>query len=193
MCSSDLTDEQQLAEIVLAEDLRLQHIVEDLLLLTRMDEGTVDLRRREVDLDDIVFEEAARLRASAGDLRVDTSKVSSGRVRGDESHLDRLVRNLIENAGRHAHTKVALSLRETNGEVVLTVDDDGEGIAPDDRDRIFDRFLRLQDARDRDSGGTGLGLAIVREIANAHSATVSVRNAPKGGARLEVRFPSLDL
>ena len=74
--------------------------------------------------------------------------------------------------------------------MVLTVDDDGTGIAPDERDRIFERFVRLEEARDRDSGGSGLGLAIVREIALAHGATVVVTESQLGGARFELRFPA---
>jgi signal transduction histidine kinase len=84
---------------------------------------------------------------------------------------------------------VTLSLKETGREVVFTVDDDGPGIRPGDRERIFERFERLEEARDRDSGGTGLGLSIVQEIALAHQATVTVADAPMGGARLEVHFP----
>jgi len=183
------SDAEELAEVVLAEDLRLQRMVDDLLLLTRIDEGTLTLRHSEVDLDDIVLEEASRLRASEVDRRIDSRAVSAGRVRGDAAHLERLVRNLIDNAVRHSDATVTLSLKEAGREVVLTVDDDGSGIAPVDRKRIFERFERLEESRDRDSGGTGLGLSIVQEIAHAHHATVTVDDAPTGGARIEVRFP----
>jgi signal transduction histidine kinase len=181
---------EELAEVVLEEDLRLQRLVEDLLLLTRVDEGTLSSRTEPVDLDDLVLAEASRLNGSASHLHVDPSNVSGGRVEGDRAQLERLVRNLLENAGRHARRAVALSLRQGDGEVVLTVDDDGTGIAPDERDRIFERFVRLEEARDRDSGGSGLGLAIVREIAFAHGATVVVTESPLGGARFEIRFPA---
>jgi signal transduction histidine kinase len=183
------SDAVELAEVVLAEDLRLQRMVDDLLFLTRLDEGTLALRHSEVDLDDIVLDEASRLRASDVDRRIDSRAVSGGRVRGDAAHLERLVRNLIDNAIRSADTTVTLSLRQTGPDVVLTVDDDGPGIAPVDRKRIFERFERLEESRDRGSGGTGLGLSIVQEIADAHHATVIVGDAPTGGARFEVRFP----
>jgi signal transduction histidine kinase len=183
------TSTQELAEIVLEEDVRLQRIVEDLLLLARIDEGTLQLRRAPVDLDDLMFEEAARLRGST-QLRVETAEVSAGRVVGDREKLERLLRNLTENAARHARSAVAMSLRESDGEVVMTVDDDGEGIQEAHRERIFDRFVRLGDARDRDSGGSGLGLAIVREIAAFHRGTVVVGDSYLGGARFEVRFPA---
>jgi signal transduction histidine kinase len=181
---------EELAEVVLEEDLRLQRLVEDLLLLTRADEGTLDSRTEPVDLDDLVLSEASRLNGSTSDLHVDPSNVSAGRVQGDRAQLERLVRNLFENAGRHARAVVALSLRQADGEVVLTVDDDGTGVAPAERERIFERFVRLDEARDRDSGGSGLGLAIVREIALAHGATVEVSESPLGGARFQVRFPA---
>jgi signal transduction histidine kinase len=186
----DRTSLGELAEVVLEEDVRLQRIVEDLLLLTRIDEGTMRLRADPVDLDDIMFEEAARLR-TATDLRIDVGGVSAGRVSGDREKLERLLRNLTDNAARHARSTISFSLREANGEVVLTVDDDGTGVGKRHRWRIFDRFVRLEESRDRDSGGSGLGLAIVREIAEFHRGTVTVLDSSLGGARFEVRFPSL--
>jgi signal transduction histidine kinase len=180
---------QELAEVVLEENLRLQRLVEDLLLLTKVDEGNLRLRADPVDLDDIVFAEAERARTT-NDLRIDTAAVSAGRVSGDPEQLERLIRNLLDNATRHARETVALSLRDGDGEVVLTVDDDGAGIRVADRERVFERFVRLEEARDRDSGGSGLGLAIVAEIAAAQGATVAVLEGPLGGARLQVRFPT---
>jgi signal transduction histidine kinase len=180
---------EELASVVLEEDERLQHLVEDLLLLTQMDEGTLRLRTESVDLDDLLFEEADRMRATTA-LRVDTSAVSAGRVSGDREQLSKLVRNLTGNAARHAASTVALSLRDESGEVVLIVEDDGEGIPLPERERIFERFVRLDEARDRDSGGSGLGLAIVAQIAAAHGAAVRVRDGRVGGAHFEVRFPA---
>ncbi|HEX2235067.1 MAG TPA: ATP-binding protein, partial [Actinomycetota bacterium] len=179
---------EELAEVVLEEDARLQRLVEDLLLLAKLDEGTLELRRQAVDLDDLVFEEAERLRATTG-LRVDPTGVSAGRVLGDAGQLTRLVRNLTDNAARHARTTIALSLREERDGIVLGVEDDGSGIPPSDRGRVFERFERLDEARDRDSGGSGLGLAIVAEVAAAHGASVDVTDGALGGARFEVRFP----
>jgi signal transduction histidine kinase len=183
------SDDAELAEVVLAEDLRLQRMVEDLLLLTKIDEGTLALRRSQVDLDDIVLAEATRLRAADPGVRIDTRGVSACRVLGDEAHLERLVRNLTDNAIRHARKAITVSLYQVADDAVLTIDDDGAGVPIRDRERIFERFERLDEARDRDSGGTGLGLSIVREIANAHRGTVTVSDAPTGGARFEVRLP----
>ncbi len=185
----DGTTIEELAGVVLEEDLRLQHLVEDLLLLAKIDEGTLRLRTGPVDLDDLLFAEAGRLRTTT-DRRVDTGGVSAGRVSGDGGQLSRLVHNLIDNAARHSLGAVALSLGEREGKVVLAVEDDGSGVPPSERHRILERFVRLDDARDRDSGGSGLGLAIVAEVAGAHGATVSVLDSPLGGARFEVAFPA---
>ena len=182
---------EELADIVLHENARLQSLVEDLLLLSHADEGTLQLRTQAVDVDDLVFEEAKRLRATT-QLRVLTSRVSAGRVSGDREQLNRLIRNLSDNAARHARGIVEFSLRDGDGSVLLTVDDDGRGVAPSERERVFERFVRLEEGRDRDSGGTGLGLAIVAEIASAHRAGVAVADSPMGGARFEVRFHSTD-
>lgn len=178
---------EDLARVVLDEDLRVQRLVEDLLLLARMDEGE-DVPAKEVDLDDVVLDEVARQRA-VGDAEVDVSGVSAGRVIGDPRRLARLVANLLENAIRHARRRVAVSLVEEEAEVLLTVDDDGPGIPPEERQRVFERFVRLEAARDRDSGGSGLGLAIVAEVASLHGGVVTADGSPLGGARLQVRLP----
>jgi signal transduction histidine kinase len=186
----DRTTTAELAATVLAEDLRLQRLAEDLLLLTRADEHTLALRRRPVDLDDLVFDEARRLRDTTG-LRVDTTAVSAGRVDGDAAGLRRVLRNLGDNAARHAAGRLAFSVAERDGLVLLEVDDDGPGVPEADRERVFERFVRLDDARARDDGGSGLGLAIVAELAKAHGGTVAVASSPLGGARVEVTLPRL--
>jgi signal transduction histidine kinase len=186
----ETTTTPEFASIVMEEGERLQRIVEDLLLLASFDEGSLRLRNAPVDLDDVVLDEAARLRASTG-MRIETVAVSAGRVAGDRPKLERLIRNLTENAARHARGVVGLSLRATEDQVVFAVEDDGRGIPAEDRDRIFERFVRLDEARDRDSGGSGLGLAIAQELAIAHGATLVVIEASIGGARFEVRFPSI--
>jgi signal transduction histidine kinase len=187
----DRTGTVELAETVLAEDLRLQRLAEDLLLLTRADEHSLALRRRPVDLDDLVFEEARRLRDTTG-LRVDTTAVSAGRVEGDAAGLRRVLRNLADNAAHHARGRLAFSVGERDGAVLLGVEDDGPGIAEADRERVFERFVRLDGARARDAGGSGLGLAIVAELVAAHGGTVAVGSGRLGGARFEVTLPRLD-
>ncbi len=187
----DRTTVGALAETVAAENLRVERLVDDLLLLTRADEHTLQLQQRPVDLDDLVFEEAHRLR-DATSVRVDTSRVSAGRVSGDRAALWRALRNLGDNAVRHAASQVAFALNVQDGAVVLDVDDDGQGIAVADRQRVFERFVRLDAARARDAGGSGLGLAIVAEVVAAHHGTISIANSGLGGARFQVRLPAID-
>jgi signal transduction histidine kinase len=185
----ETTDVRELAGTVVHEGVRLQDLVDDLLLLARLDESASPIAREEVDLDDVALAEAARLRATTG-LQIDTSSVGAGRVRGDAKYLERSVRNLGENAVRHAKSRVALSVAEEDGHVSLLVDDDGPGIPLEERDRVFQRFERLDDARARDTGGSGLGLAIVREVVEAHGGEVALSEGPLGGLRAELRFPT---
>ena len=181
--------EQELGEVVLEEGARLERLVQGMLVLARADEGALRPEPVDVDLDDLLLEEARRVRGAG--LGVDTSGVRATRVRGDAALLAQLVRNLVDNAARHARTGIALAVTaDTDGTTVaLLVDDDGDGIPHADRDRVFDRFVRLDDARARDTGGSGLGLSIVREIARAHGGDVRVEDAPSGGARLRVELP----
>ena len=183
----DSTSVRELAQQVLVENIRLQRLVEDLLLLARTDEDPAE-RRIAVDLDDVVFVEVERLK-DVTTKTVDLSEVSAGRVLGDERRLSSLVRNLLENAVRHATALICVSLKEIGDNTVLTVDDDGPGIPEAERERVFERFVRLDDARDRDSGGSGLGLAIVAEVAALLGGRARVVDAPAGGARFEIRLP----
>ncbi|HWO26491.1 MAG TPA: HAMP domain-containing sensor histidine kinase [Kofleriaceae bacterium] len=169
---------------VLAETLRLEVLAADLLLLARLDERQA-LPHEELDLDDLVLEEAARSRA----VPVDTRRVTAVKVHGDQKSLGHLVRNLLDNAARHAATRVEVALQIEGGAPVLLVDDDGPGIPEADRARVFERFTRLSSSRSRDGGGAGLGLALVRRVAEQHGGAVRIDRAPLGGARLEVRFP----
>ena len=184
----ETTDVHDLAGVVGREGVRLQDLVDDLLLLARLDEGASPMSHVEVDLDDVVLAEAARLR-SVSNVQVDTTTVGAGRVVGDARALERSVRNLGDNAARHAAGQVSFSLAKMDGHVTLRVDDDGPGIPADERERVFERFERLDDARDRGTGGSGLGLAIVREVVRAHDGEITLEDSPLGGLRAEIRFP----
>jgi signal transduction histidine kinase len=104
--------------------------------------------------------------------------------------LGQVVGNLVSNARRHARSEVVLSLQEYGDQVVLTVDDDGEGIPVEDRERVFERFVRLDEARGRDAGGSGLGLAIVHKVVAGLGGTVRVQESSRGGARFVVTLPA---
>ena len=173
---------------VLEENDRMQRLVDDLLVIARTDGGP---ERRGtwtlVDLDDIVLDEVARLPTTTS---IDQSAVSAGQVRGDPEQLRRVVRNLLDNAQRHASTTVAIEVSSHDGMVVVAVDDDGPGIAPDDRARVFERFVRLDDSRARNDGGFGLGLPIVLDLVRRHDGSVEASTSPRlGGARMTVSLP----
>lgn len=188
-----LTSVPQLADVVLADAGRLQEIVDDLLVLVRAEaeaEGRAGARRP-VDVDDLALDEARRLRETTA-LRVDVARVSAGRVLGDPAALRRVLRNLGDNAARHARSMVSLTVHEEGEDVLVAVSDDGPGIAEADRERVLERFVRLDEGRSRDAGGTGLGLAIVAGVVRAHGGTVSIGSAGSGGARVEVRLPRAD-
>ena len=183
----DATSVTELAGIVHEEGLRLQALVDALLLLAKLDEGESGSRTA-VDLDDCALTEVARLRA--GGIDVDGSGIGPARTRGDSRLLGQLVRNLADNAARHAHRRVAIGVVERDGTAVLTVEDDGDGVPPEERTRIFERFVRLDEARSRDAGGSGLGLAIVAGIADAAGGQVRVDDSRWGGARFTVTLPA---
>ncbi|KAE8764677.1 ATP-binding protein [Georgenia thermotolerans] len=185
----DLDLWQEVGQDLQAEQARMRRLVDDLLLLARLD-GQVPVPRREVDLDDVVHEQAARLR-KLGRVRMEVAPLPALRVLGDVDQLGRVVRNLLDNAARHARTTVTVALRTAGGEAVLRVTDDGAGVPPDQRERIFDRFTRLDEARGRDQGGSGLGLAISRAIAAAHGGSLVLAEPAGPGAAFELRLPLL--
>jgi signal transduction histidine kinase len=178
----------ELADEVLHESARLESLVSALLLLARLEnEATGPVES--VDIDDLVLTEVARARADDRSIAIDASGVGAGRTIGNAVLLGQVVRNLLDNATRHARSAVRVSLTQADGHVRLVVEDDGAGIAPEERDLVFERFVRLDEARARDEGGSGLGLAIVASIIGSHSGSVSLDTAPSGGARFEVVLP----
>jgi signal transduction histidine kinase len=176
---------------VLAETIALQRLLDDLLHLARGDAGALPQRRDPVDLDDLVLREADRLRATE-ERHVDLRGVSAAQVVGDRDQLARAVRNLADNAAHHASSTVTFTVAEADDEAVLTVADDGPGIAAEDRERVFERFTRLDDARSAASGGAGLGLAITREIVERHGGRVTIDPDWPVGTRLVVVLPAHD-
>lgn len=176
---------------LLEETIRMQQLAEQLLLLARADAGTLGRTHAAVDLDDIVDTVVGHL-AMDGPVLVDRHGVEPAQVTGDALLLEQLVRNLVDNAVTHAGRQVHISLSVVGDEAVLTVDDDGPGIPADRRQEIFERFTRLDGARDRDHGGAGLGLAIVADIVKAHGGQVEVGDAPLDGARFRIRLPAAD-
>jgi signal transduction histidine kinase len=179
----------ELHTVMAAETERMRRLVEDLLLLAKADDTGLQMQQTDVDLDDLVEAEIHRLRSSALGLTV-TGDVRPVRVVGDPTRLSQLIRNLVDNAARAAHSTVRLTAAEHDGTAVLTVEDDGEGIPAADRERVFERFVRLDSSRSRSSGGTGLGLSIAQEITRAHHGTITLTPAPGGGTMATVTLPT---
>ncbi|MFI1994956.1 sensor histidine kinase [Actinoplanes sp. NPDC020271] len=170
------------------ESARMARLVEDLLLLARVDDRQAPIRRADVDLDDLVFAERERVAAEHPHLRVEGG-VSPVRVTGDRDQLTRVLRNLVDNTVRHARATVTISLAAGDGQGEIVVGNDGPPIPAADRERIFDRFVRLDDSRSRGGGGSGLGLAIARDILTAHHGTLTVDDLAAGAA-MRVRLPA---
>ncbi|MGH3389394.1 MAG: sensor histidine kinase, partial [Actinomadura sp.] len=184
----DDTDVPELLDRTLGDVDRLQSIITDLLLLARID-GDAPRVLEEMDL-------AERVRADVVQRAYDRHAVrlhleAGVTIKAVPTQLSRLLGNLLDNAQRHARSAVGIGVHGHGDSAELTVSDDGAGIAEADRERIFQRFTRLDAGRGRDQGGTGLGLALAREIAHAHDGTLHVEDAPGGGARFVLRLPSL--
>lgn len=169
----------QAAPEMLQDTRRLASLVDDLLALARLDESPRLRRAEPVDLDEIVFAEVARLRETTTVI-LDTRRVSAGLVRGDPDLVGRIVGNVLSNAVRHATAVVRVSVAAVDAQVEFSVADDGPGVPPAERERVFERFHRLEEARARDGGGSGLGLAIVRDAVRAHGGAVSMQDACPG-------------
>lgn len=165
---------------------RLAALVQGLLDVARLQGGPAPIReQRPVDLRELVDAAVADVTGAAVHV--------AGRappVPGDPTLLVRVVGNLVDNAVRHGAGRVDVRLDAVDGDARLIVDDDGPGIPAGQRERVFDRFVRLDASRDHRTGGTGLGLAIVRAAVEAHGGAVGVDDAPLGGARLVVRLPA---
>jgi signal transduction histidine kinase len=176
---------------VLDEIDTLQRLVDDLLILAEGDaqghlppSGLVDLG--------VLANEEARLLRAGGDVVVDTAGVQTARARGDAGQLGRALRNLGENAARHARSRITLATQQRDGIVTLTVSDDGPGIPAVDRTRIFERFARLDDSRHLSTGGFGLGLAIAADTVRRHGGTIRVDDTEAGGASFVITLPAAE-
>jgi two-component system, OmpR family, sensor kinase len=177
---------QRVKTVALAEVRRMEAMVEELLALAQLDE------RSEMEVSQVDLASLLRELAGADASGVELGELAGGQVVGSPDLIARVVRNLLANARRHARDpgRVVLSAAAGDGRVTVAVDDDGPGVPPAERERVFERFHRADPARGRDSGGSGLGLAISREIVEAHGGRIWVEDSPLGGARVAFELPA---
>jgi signal transduction histidine kinase len=177
---------------LLAEESRLESLVDDLLLLAACDEhGPITAPATPVDLTALATEEAQRPRRGPVQVVHTTADDHTVVVGGARHQLARALSNLVDNAARHATTVVRISVSHHRDTARFVVDDDGPGIPPDDRERVFERFTRLDDGRARHDGGNGLGLAVVHSILTNHHGSIRVDDSPLAGARFIAELPTL--
>ena len=174
------------AETVQREGRRLNSLIDDLFWLARSAEKQIPKVKQEVDIDDLLLEEADRVRGMTT-LRVDTSAVTPARVWGDPALLARALRNIVDNAVRYATSALAFSCFFEGGTCVIRIHDDGVGVDLDEAEKYFERFVREDSARTRASGGTGLGLAIVADIMARHGGGAHFIPTPTGST-IELRL-----
>lgn len=185
---ADLARRERIATTLVRETRRAGALVADMLELARIEDGA-PLERREIDLAELAAAEAERTALLAPTLTVQVTGPPT-RVLGDPSRLAQILANLLENARRHGPDDgtVRLEVGTDGAQAVLDVVDEGPGIPTADRERVFDRLVRLDDARSRDGGGAGLGLPIARALARAHGGDLRVADSDHG-ARLRLTLP----
>ncbi|NIH81331.1 sensor histidine kinase [Amycolatopsis viridis] len=184
----------ELVGVVARETSRLRELVDDLLLLARTDDATDNPHHGEVDLDDLARTEAERARSTVG-LRVEI-RTEPVKVTGNAAQLRRAIRNLVDNAREHAASRITVRTGSDGATAVVEVGDDGPGVPAEDRERIFERFVRRDDSRHHNTSGTGgsagLGLAIVAGIAARHGGAAECGDSGDPacpGARFRIRLP----
>lgn len=184
--SPSAEDVRRVEAMTMKEMRRVERLVDDLLALARLDEG-VGLELHEVQV--AVF--LGDLTAAEPNETTEAGELPGGMIRIDPDLLAQVIRNLLSNAHRHVGPggQVALSARGDGERLIVTVDDDGPGIPPGERERVFDRFYRSEAARDRASGGSGLGLGIARSIIARHGGRIWIDDSPLGGARVSIALP----
>ncbi|MDX2524674.1 sensor histidine kinase [Streptomyces europaeiscabiei] len=182
------TDWPAAATTAARQTRRLQALAEDLLLLARLDTRTPIAGPDTVDLTALASRLTEQYPLTERPLTLTCDSTAPAHAHGNLDEYERLLRNLIDNAARHAAHRIQITIRNQDDWVVLTVHDDGPGVPAEDAERIFERFVRLDDARSRDQGGTGLGLAIARDLAHRHRGTLAL--TPRTlGACFQLRLP----
>ncbi|WP_427131964.1 sensor histidine kinase [Pseudarthrobacter sp. S9] len=180
----------QMKDVLAEETARMGYLVEDLLTLAKANDGGLKLEETDVDLDHVLDQEIRRLRSTSRNQI--SAELTPARIRGDARRLAQVVRNVLDNAERHALSRITVVLSSSADTAIVTVDNDGDPIPETDRERIFERFVRLDGSRSREGGGSGLGLAIAAGIMAAHRGSIQATDGPAGDCRFEMFFPGPD-
>lgn len=191
---ADPESEKHIAQQIRANSDRLLQLINDTIQLSRLDHGGTDRNIDEIDLYEAASECCRNLKVSAEKNNILlTCDGRSALIRGDEEQIKELIENLVQNGIRYnnAGGYVRVSVRHEDGHAVLSVRDNGIGIAKEKQSRVFERFYRVDKSRSRDSGGTGLGLALVKHIAEIHNADIEMESTPGVGTVISVHFPEI--
>ena len=186
-------DVAHFAHLIRQEATAMRDLIDDVLTLSRLDEH-MSAQRMPIDMSAVVQRVCNRLASLARERGIDmhVNARAEALVYGDESLAEQMVYNLLDNAIKynkeHGRVRVSVTTNASSGAVTLTVDDEGPGIPADLRERVFERFYRVDESRCRETGGTGLGLAIVKHAAQSLGGSVFVESSRLGGARFVVKF-----
>ena len=191
---ADPESEKHIAQQIRENSDRLLQLINDTIQLSRLDHGETGNNNEEIDLYKAASECCRNLKVSAERNNILlTCDGRSAAIRGDEEQIKELIENLVQNGIRYnnAGGYVRVSVRHEDGHAVLSVRDNGIGIAKEKQSRVFERFYRVDKSRSRDSGGTGLGLALVKHIAEIHNADIEMESTPGMGTVISVHFPEI--
>ncbi|MFE5836119.1 ATP-binding protein [Arthrobacter sp. NPDC056493] len=177
---------EEMKPVLAGETARMRYLVEDLLTLAKTNDGALHLKMTDVDLDDVLHDEITRLRSTSRH-RIE-ARLEPARVTGDAHRLAQVIRNVLDNADRHAESRITVQVQSSEVQATISIDNDGPPVPVLDRKRIFERFVRLDESRSRERGGTGLGLAIAAALMAAHHGSIGASVAPDGGCRFELVF-----
>jgi len=178
------------------ESARLAALVQDIIELSRLQGANVAQQGRPVDINTVVSEavDRSQLPAESKNIQLVVGGRADALVYGDQDLLVTALRNLIDNAVRYSpeNTKVGIGIRAKDGLVAVSVTDQGEGLSPEDQERVFERFYRVDAARSRHTGGTGLGLSIVKHVISNHGGEVTIWSQPGQGSTFTLRLPEME-
>jgi two-component system sensor histidine kinase SenX3 len=178
------------------ESGRLAALVQDIIELSRLQGASVSQGGSAVDINAVIAEavDRSQLPAESKKIQIVVGEPVAAKVYGDRDLLVTALRNLIDNAIRYSpeNTKVGVGVRSKDGLIAVSVTDQGEGMTPEDQERVFERFYRVDAARSRHTGGTGLGLSIVKHVASNHGGEVTLWSRPGQGSTFTLRLPEME-